>query len=173
MFCTTWEVAASAMGERTYPWGDQAPTCDLARYDTCGQTSPDAVCSLSDGDSREGICDLSGNVAEWVQDWYRDEYYQDSPDRDPKGPRSGERRVARGGGWYSRAEDCRCAFRFSEPPDSRRGGILGLADDEETLAEWEAWLPVARDHGFAPSAAKDSQVSTQAAVSVTGRPRES
>ena len=30
----------------------------------------------------------------------------------------------------------------------RRGGILGLADDESTLAEWEAWLPVARDNGL-------------------------
>lgn len=30
----------------------------------------------------------------------------------------------------------------------RRGGILGLADDEETLAAWEGWMPVARENGL-------------------------
>lgn len=46
-----------------------------------------------------GLYDTLGNVWEWVQDRYGQEYYSQSPDRDPPGPLSGEYRVARGGSW--------------------------------------------------------------------------
>lgn len=46
--------------------------------------------------------------------------------------------------------DCweRLAAELGEGIGFRRGGILGLAEDDETLAEWEAWMPVAREHGL-------------------------
>jgi formylglycine-generating enzyme required for sulfatase activity len=45
------------------------------------------------------LYDTLGNVWEWVNDWYGENYYPGSPDRDPRGPDSGELRVLRGGSW--------------------------------------------------------------------------
>ncbi|MBW1809440.1 MAG: formylglycine-generating enzyme family protein [Deltaproteobacteria bacterium] len=117
-----WELAASAMGERTYPWGDQDPACNLSLYDACTETSPQAVCSLPDGNSREGICNLSGNVMEWVQDWYQADYYttcQDSGSGCFRGPWTDTGlKVLRGGSFDRPAFHLRAAERFYISPDT-------------------------------------------------------
>ena len=46
-----------------------------------------------------GLYDLYGNVAEWVHDYYGEDYYGSSPERNPRGPLEGDFRVLRGGGW--------------------------------------------------------------------------
>ena len=127
-----WEYAARAGSSTVYSFGnDSSQLRNYAWYVDNSNRQTHPVGQLKP--NKWGLYDMLGNVMEWVQDWYSDEYYQNSPARDPKGPRSGsyqgrpvEKRVARGGGWYSRAEDCRCAYRFSEPINSRRGGILGF-----------------------------------------------
>jgi hypothetical protein len=48
--------------------------------------------------------------------FYSETYYGVSPDRDPLGPRSGNRRVLRGGNWKSAGKDCRSARRGSNEP---------------------------------------------------------
>jgi iron(II)-dependent oxidoreductase len=82
-----WEFEASAGGTRQYPWGDAEPTCDLAVMDEvgygCEKQSTWPVCSKDKGRSRNGICDLAGNVWEWVED------------------HRGSLRVARGGSWWA------------------------------------------------------------------------
>ena len=64
-----------------------------------------------------GIYDMSGNVWEWVQDWYKP--YQSGKQQDPTGPPSGDNRVLRGGSWDSSAWIVRAALRFNYRPDYR------------------------------------------------------
>lgn len=45
-----------------------------------------------------GIYDMTGNAAEWVNDWFSKNYYKESPRLDPQGPDIGEYKVVRGWG---------------------------------------------------------------------------
>lgn len=64
-----------------------------------------------------GIHDLSGNVWEWVQDWYGN--YPSGRQDNPVGPSSGTFRVFRGGCWSHGAANSRVAIRFYNVPGTR------------------------------------------------------
>jgi formylglycine-generating enzyme required for sulfatase activity len=70
-----------------------------------------------------GIYDMSGNVWEWCADWYKAEYYDNSPQGNPKGPTSGTTRVIRGGSWDCDSQYCRVADRSYFTPDRRSYGL--------------------------------------------------
>jgi formylglycine-generating enzyme required for sulfatase activity len=63
-----------------------------------------------------GLCDMLGNVAEWCNDVYEENYYRAAPPENPPGPADGERYVLRGGAWNRRAADCRPSARAGENP---------------------------------------------------------
>lgn len=58
-----------------------------------------------------GLYDMLGNLWEWVNDWYDEDYYQNSPPQDPTGPSSGEKRVLRGLSWYDSPNLFRVSIR--------------------------------------------------------------
>ncbi len=108
-------------GMRTYPWGEASPSCDLAVFSSggagCGQNSTWAVGSKPKGVSPYGAHDMSGNVWEWVVDWYDEKYYGKSPKNDPVNNQSASSRVYRGGSWGSTAFDLRSGNRSDVYPD--------------------------------------------------------
>ncbi len=66
-----------------------------------------------------GLFDTLGNVWEWVNDWYGQDYYQKSPSADPPGPASGQARVLRGGSWIDDPKLLRASDRYFYKPDAR------------------------------------------------------
>jgi len=67
-----------------------------------------------------GLFDVLGNVSEWVNDLYDQDYYQNSPSQDPPGPVRGEYRVSRGGSWTFDPNFFRVSFRISGVPAWRQ-----------------------------------------------------
>ena len=93
-----WEFAARGPAGRTYPWGDAAPTCQLAHYLYCVPEATLPAMSRPDGVTPDSIYDLAGSVWEWVAGWYGP--YSSADVTDPTGPASGSRRVLRGGSFF-------------------------------------------------------------------------
>jgi serine/threonine-protein kinase len=66
-----------------------------------------------------GLFDMLGNVCQWVNDWYDDNYYRNSPSQDPPGPASGQFRVLRGGSWVNTPRNVRVSNRYRNYPARR------------------------------------------------------
>lgn len=112
-----WEKAARGMDGRKYPWGNQWDS-NRANSNESKVRRTVPVGSYPNGVSAYGVHDMAGNVWEWVADWYDRDYYQRAPDRNLKGPDSGQMRVLRGGWWDSRPRNLRASSRSWIGPDS-------------------------------------------------------
>lgn len=102
-----WEKAARGPQAYRYDYGNEYdPT--QARVGMALEDGAIAVGGYSP--NGYGLYDTSGNVWEWVADWYDDHYYQHTPWVNPKGPDTGTFRGFRGGSWnvdvcYSRVSN--------------------------------------------------------------------
>jgi formylglycine-generating enzyme required for sulfatase activity len=115
-----WEKAARGTDGKIYPWGNEFNK-NLCNSEESGLDRTSPVGIFPGGKSSFGCFDMAGNVWEWCADWYDEEYYRESPLKNPKGPAAGSSRVFRGGGWIIIAEFCASAIRSHAPPASRRG----------------------------------------------------
>ena len=110
------------------------------------------VTSYSEGKSHLGHYNLSGNVAEWVKDWYNT--YPSIEETDPEGPVTGTERVIRGGSFIHGRDDLTTTRRMHYPPGFRTSwlGMRVAKNDvipEPMIGIWivgllELWIIVKR-----------------------------
>jgi formylglycine-generating enzyme required for sulfatase activity len=117
-----WELVSRGPESLYYPWGEEEPTCDYVNMGGC-YIPPDTqeVGYYLMGNSPYEVWDMSGNVWEWVHDWYAEDYYSISPENNPLGPPEPEDpdnhlRVIRGGGLNSSPDKMRSASRMGLNP---------------------------------------------------------
>jgi formylglycine-generating enzyme required for sulfatase activity len=111
-----WERAARGKREGAlYPWGDEPP---WERPFSGFDLESGGPARVGAGEANDfGLYAMSEGVHEWCSDYYAYDYYRHSPEKNPPGPSSGQRRSSRGGSWRHRIKFSRCAGRSSLPPN--------------------------------------------------------
>ncbi len=115
-----WEYAARAGTETLWSFGDDESEFEDYGWwaeNTNRESTKPVGMKLA---NPWGLYDTYGNVWEWTQDWYGEDYYVSSPSNDPPGPASGTNRVVRGGA-FSNTDRLfnRSAFRSNTRPTLR------------------------------------------------------
>ena len=124
-----WEYAARSGGQDwKYPWGDEGATCARAVMADdmgagCGRDSTWPVCSKPSGNTTDGLCDMAGNVWEWVQDGHHHNYDGAPTDGSAWEPPTASARVSRGGSWAYYAGNLRAAKRDFFGSNMRTSGL--------------------------------------------------
>lgn len=113
-----WEKACRAGSSALYHFGDRES--DLGKYAWYSNNSDGSTRPVGEkAPNAFGLHDMLGNVWEWCSDWYGEDYYKNSPYRNPGGPVTGNFRVIRGGAWPVNAGFCRCSNRYRVNPEGK------------------------------------------------------
>jgi formylglycine-generating enzyme required for sulfatase activity len=132
--CTGYRLPTEAEWERAYRADTSTAFYNGAITDTgcndpnmnaigwyCGNANNNAHPVAGKAANGWGLYDMSGNVWEWVWDWYYT--YPDTHQSDPKGSSTGLFRIVRGGSWNHDALFCRAALRAGDSPILRRSDV--------------------------------------------------
>lgn len=133
-----WEYAARGPDSYQYPWGNVF-NGEIVNYcdNRCQESWKDTVFddgaarwtnvgNYPEGASWCGALDLTGNVWEWVKDWWSEDYYSISPADNPLGPATGTYRIVRGGSWFDESWKMNTAFRKGLQLSSARMHWVGF-----------------------------------------------
>lgn len=123
-----WEYACRGGGkERPYCVEGTSISHEQANYDSTEgfdeweQTAPVGMFPQNE----LGLHDMSGNVWEWVSDWYQPNYDNQQATTNPQGPAEGTEKVERGGSWGNPEASLRSTNRFALAP-SQKSSLLGF-----------------------------------------------
>jgi sulfatase modifying factor 1 len=124
-----WERAAKGPeGNGHYPWGHTLDDTKANYGQNVGKTTP--VDSYPAGVSGYGAYNMSGNVFEWVSDWYDPSYFNVSPALNPQGPATGLNfanqgpvKVLKGGSWLAPSSSLHSSHRFWNQPENNSYGV--------------------------------------------------
>jgi sulfatase modifying factor 1 len=118
-----WEYACRAGTKTAWSFGnDEKVIGDYAWYDKNAAEIVSEQYAHQVGLKKPngfGLYDMHGNVYEWCHDYYEEDYYKQSPAKDPTGPTSGSSRVLRGGSWSDNSRYPRSANRDRTDAGSR------------------------------------------------------
>ena len=108
-----WEKAARGTDGRKYPWGKADPTPSHASFGN-QKRGPVPVGSFPDGVSPYGVHDMAGNVWEWCEDVFDEDFYESGPTHNPRlvHPARRAQLVMRGGSWMYDASSLRTWARI-------------------------------------------------------------
>lgn len=144
-----WEYAGRAGTNTSYSWGkewisypaNEADSNEIDSYAVWWRNSE----NKGNGNNGYGthqvghkvknpfdLYDMSGNIAEWCNDWYGD-YGSNTLKVDPQGPTNGSRRIIRGGSWRTTERFIRSAARDHNEPydrDDETGFRTCLPEDD-------------------------------------------
>jgi formylglycine-generating enzyme len=113
-----WEYACRAGTSDEFYWGK----ADSREYAWCSINSSSRTNPVAKRKpNRYGLYDMSGNVAEWCNDWYA--AYSDQDSVDPTGPTSGNYRIQRGGCWANEVETISSSTRVIGSSQERNTGV--------------------------------------------------
>ena len=120
-----WEYAARGGKQDTrYPWGDEVSHEDANYGNAAGRDQWRYTAPVKSFDPNGfGLFDMAGNVWEWCSDWVDGNYYLNTPDKDPQGPKKGPGKAIRGGSWGFGPRYLRVSTRAMADPASRGDGV--------------------------------------------------